>query len=130
MRSKVPVLVGVGQVVERLEASDYQTKTAIQLACEAVEAALSDTHSEIRGFISAMTVIRTFPDSVPKKLQPFLAPFGWSNNFAGSVADGLGFSDVTVTYSGACGNEPQKWVGSLRSADCHGRDYGGYYLWC
>ena len=111
MRSKVPVLVGVGQVVERLEASDYQTKTAIQLACEAVEAALSDTHSEIRGFISAMTVIRTFPDSVPKKLQPFLAPFGWSNNFAGSVADGLGFSDVTVTYSGACGNEPQKWVG-------------------
>lgn len=71
MRSKVPVLVGVGQVVERLEASDYQTKTAIQLACEAVEAALSDAHSEIRGFISAMTVIRTFPDSVPKELQPF-----------------------------------------------------------
>lgn len=111
MNPNTPVIVGVGQIVERLNAADYEGLTAVELASRAVERALAQCGTAAASTINAMTVIRTFPDSVPKEIQPLLAPFGWPDNFAGCVADRLGFSDVSVSHSGACGYEPQKWVG-------------------
>jgi len=111
MNPNTPVIVGVGQIVERLNAADYEGLTAVELASRAVERAMAQCGNDVASSINAMTVIRTFPDSVPKEIQPLLAPFGWPDNFAGCVADRLGFEDVVVTHSGACGYEPQKWVG-------------------
>ena len=111
MGNSTPVIVGVGQIVERLDASDYQGLTAVELAAKAVEAAIADAGADILAKLDAMTVIRTFPDSVPKAVQPVLAPFGWPENFAGCIADRLKISGAEVNHSGACGNEPQKWVG-------------------
>ncbi len=111
MGNFTPVIVGVGQIVERLDASDYQGLTAVELAARAVEAAVDDAGADIVSQLDAMTVIRTFPDSVPKAVQPLLAPFGWPENFSGCIADRLKISDAEVNHSGACGNEPQKWVG-------------------
>lgn len=111
MNPNTPVIVGVGQIVERLNAPDYEGLTAVELASRAVERAMVQCGQDVAFSINSMTVIRTFPDSVPKELQPLLAPFGWPDNFAGCVADRLGFKDVIVSHSGACGYEPQKWIG-------------------
>lgn len=115
MGNRTPVIVGVGQIVERLDATDYQGFTAVELAARAVEAAIADAGADIISNLDAMTVIRTFPDSVPKAVQPVLAPFGWPENFAGCIADRLSISGAEVNHSGACGNEPQKWVGIFGS---------------
>ena len=115
MRNSTPVIVGVGQIVERLDATDYEGLTAVELAARAVELAIADAGADIVPSLDAMTVIRTFPDSVPKAVQPVLAPFGWPDNFAGCIADRLNISGAEVNHSGACGNEPQKWVGIFGS---------------
>ena len=115
MGNSTPVIVGVGQIVERLDAADYEGLTAVELAARAVELAVADAGTDIIPCLDAMTVIRTFPDSVPKAVQPILAPFGWPENFAGCIADRLNVSGAEVNHSGACGNEPQKWVGIFGS---------------
>ena len=82
-----PVIVGVGQVVERIGEPDYVGRSAADLAAWASERALSDagTDRDLKPLVGVVHAIRTFEDS---GAVPF--PFGKPDKFPLAVARRVG----------------------------------------
>lgn len=106
-----PIIVGVGQIVDRWGGTDPQTAPhPVTIVKQAIDRALQDTG--VSGFednIDCAAFVRTFPDSVP---FPF-DPFGKVKNFPQAV---IGQSDInpeTVIYSSAGGEQPQALTAEL-----------------
>jgi len=102
-----PVLVGVGQFVERIDAVDYKGLSAVQIAAEAARAALHDALS-VEALVSEIDDIattRTFEDSMP--VPPV---FGKTRNFPRAVAKSIGASPRHALWAKAGGNSPQRLV--------------------
>lgn len=102
-----PVLIGVGQSGDRIDAADYHGWSAADLAAEAARAALADAGAvrDIASRIGAIATTRTFEASRNQS-----APFGQSSNFPRSVAQRLGISPATAIWEKAGGNSPQDLV--------------------
>ena len=67
---RTPVLIGVGQVVERVGAADYVGKSAAALATEAVRVALADCAVPgVLATVDALGASRTFEDSAGRALS-------------------------------------------------------------
>jgi acetyl-CoA C-acetyltransferase len=78
-------VVGVGQASERLEAQDYQRRSPVDLAGDAVAEALADTGADpaaVAAAIDTVAGVRQFENSVPGAR----APLGRSDNYPRSVA--------------------------------------------
>ena len=108
-----PVIVGVGQSLERLSGLDVSAASSPQqMASEAGRLALLDggNGALLGEAIDAIAVVRLFGDSVPPALVPFFAPFGASDNMPRSIAERLKLSPDLAIYSPACGDEPQYLV--------------------
>jgi acetyl-CoA C-acetyltransferase len=110
-----PILVGVGQFTEHLDAPDYAGLSPVQLATKAALRALEDAGpvQDLLAQLDAIAAVRTVGDSVAGPLRKFMAPFGGSDNVPGSVAQRLGCAPGRLIYSPACGDEPQKLVGEF-----------------
>jgi len=111
-----PIIVGVGQAVERLPGLDINSAASPQqIASRAGQAALDDSghHSALAGAIDAIAVVRLFGDSMPPALVPFFAPFGSSENMPRAVAQQLNLSPRLAIYSPACGDEPQHLLAEM-----------------
>ncbi|MGV6806563.1 MAG: acetyl-CoA acetyltransferase, partial [bacterium] len=80
----IPVIVGVGEVVEHLVSPLDGASSAQDLAGKAAQQALEDALSveALAGEIDVVAATRTFPDSTP--MWPM--PFGKSNNMPRSIA--------------------------------------------
>jgi acetyl-CoA C-acetyltransferase len=99
----VPVIVGVGQFVERLDDPDYRGLSAADIAAEAGRAALADAGAStaLEPLVGVVSGIRTFEDSTPAP-----APFGKPDKYTLAVARRLGLTPHTAILEKAGGNSP------------------------
>jgi acetyl-CoA C-acetyltransferase len=83
MDPSTPVVVGVGQVVERIGEAEWQGRSAADLAAWAAERAIADAGAarDPKPLIEVVSAIRTFEDSGAAP-----SPFGKSDKFPLAVA--------------------------------------------
>lgn len=106
---RTPIVVGVGQVAERIGDDDYQGFSSVDLAVAAARAAVGDTGGEAAAVIAAIDTIactRQFEDSTPG--AP--APLGKSTKYPISVANRLGAAPRRAVLEVAGGQSPQHLV--------------------
>ncbi|MCK9540716.1 MAG: enoyl-CoA hydratase-related protein, partial [Novosphingobium sp.] len=101
--SDVPVIVGVGQFVERLDDPAYRGLSPADIAAEAARAAIADTGAAeaVAPKIGIVGGIRTFEDS-----SPMPAPFGKPDKYTLAIARRLGLTPHTAILEKAGGNSP------------------------
>ena len=83
--SRTPVVVGVGQVSERLGEPGYRRRSPVDLAADAAREALADTWADpavVAAAIDTAVGIRQFENSHPRAR----APLGRSDTYPRSVA--------------------------------------------
>jgi len=107
-----PVVVGVGQVAERLGTPGYRRRSPVDLAADAARAALADTGADANAIavaIDTVAGIRQFEISSPAAR----APLGRSDNFPRSVAGRIGAAPGRAILEVAGGQGPQHLVSEL-----------------
>jgi acetyl-CoA C-acetyltransferase len=105
---RTPVVVGVGQFTERIDDADYRGMSAVELATEAVRAALADTGADVAAVAKAIDTVfglRQFEIS-----GPMPAALGKSNNYPRSVMQRVGGDPARVVLEPVGGQGPQKLV--------------------
>lgn len=109
--STTPILVGVAQFVERVDAPDYRGLSAADIAGEAAKRACADALSldALRGTIDAIATTRTFEDS--SSFAP--APFGKASNFPRAIAKRLAIDPPLAVWEKAGGNSPQSLIADM-----------------
>ena len=112
---RTPVIIGVGQFTERLDDPDYRGMSAVDLAAEAVRAALADTGTDVTAVAQAIEVfagLRQFEICTPFN-DP---PLGASDNYVRSVAQRVGADPARALLEPIGGNGPQKLVTEFAGA--------------
>jgi acetyl-CoA C-acetyltransferase len=106
-----PVVIGVGQITERLNAPEYRGLSNVELAAEAARRACADAASleRIAREIDTVAALRTFEHSTPQ----YATPFGMSNNFPHSIARRLGIVPKLAIWAPVGGDSPQTMVSEL-----------------
>jgi len=117
---QLPVVIGVGQVVDYWDGEDLKTApNPVSLMAEAVRTALADTGQAraVLGVIDVVCVLRTTEDSVP--MTRF--PFAMCKNIPRAVSKETGLSPERFVYSAVGGEQPQalvnEWAKSLYEGD-------------
>lgn len=100
---RTPVIVGVGQVVERIGEPDWQGRSAADLAAWAAERALADAGAahDLRPSVAAVSAIRTFEDSGAAP-----SPFGKPDKFPLAVARRVGLTPSHAILEAVGGQSP------------------------
>ncbi|GGL16037.1 acetyl-CoA acetyltransferase [Nocardia jinanensis] len=109
---RTPVVVGVGQFAESLDAPGYQRLSAVDLAANAARGALDDTAADtasIAAAIDTVAGIRQFEISSPG----WPAPLGKSDNYPRSVANRLRAAPARAILEVGGGQGPQHLVTEL-----------------
>ena len=101
---RTPVLVGVGQYVDRVGDPATGLGPSDMLA-EAARRAIADSGASDPA-IDSIAVVRLFADSAPM----YRPPFGGSSNYARSLANRLGANPRETLYGPVGGNTPQMMV--------------------
>lgn len=113
-----PIIVGVGEASERIQAPVYQAWSPVDLATEAARRALDDAGgAHLAGQIDTLASIRQFEISTPAAV----APFGASNNFPRSVANRIGARPDRAILEVSGGQGPQHLVNEMAQAIADGR---------
>lgn len=115
-----PVIVGVGEVSERITDSDYRGLSAVGLAAGAARAALRDTGVDASAVVKVIDTvggIRQFEISNPQAS----APLGRSNNFPRSVADRVGIVPARAILETIGGQTPQHLLTEMCRTIAEGR---------
>jgi acetyl-CoA C-acetyltransferase len=108
-----PVIIGVGEASERIDAPDYAALSPMALAAKAAEAAIADCGAAgVAGRIDVIAAIRQFEVSGPN----VQAPFGASNNFPRSVAKRIGADPKRAIWEVVGGQGPQHLVNEFAHA--------------
>lgn len=103
---RAPVIVGVGQAVERIDAADYVGLSAADLAAKAARAALADCGAAV--VVDAIAAVRTFDDSLP-----LVPPFGVPDRFPLAVARRLGIAPDYAALGSVGGETPVALIGAM-----------------
>ncbi len=100
---RTPVIVGVGQSVERIEDPGYLGLCAADLAARAAEAAFDDcgASERVRSTIRVIGAVRTFEDSMAAP-----SPFGKPDKFPLAVARRLRMSPTRAVLEKVGGQSP------------------------
>ncbi|CAN7598636.1 acetyl-CoA acetyltransferase [Mycolicibacterium frederiksbergense] len=112
---RTPVIVGVGQFTERVDAPDYRGMSSVDLATEAVRAALADTGADAAAVAAAIEVfvgLRQFEICTPFSE----APLGCSDNYPRSVAARTGADPARAVLEPLGGHGSQKVVTEFAGA--------------
>jgi acetyl-CoA C-acetyltransferase len=112
---RTPVVVGVGQFTERIDEPAYRGMSSVELATEAVRAALADTGAEVAAVAKAIEVfagLRQFEICTPFSKPPL----GCSDNYVRSVAQRVGADPARAVLESIGGNGPQKLVTEFAGA--------------
>ena len=117
-QKNVPIIVGVGQVVDHWDGRDpSQAPSPICLATQSIERALADTsNSDLHNDMDTLAVVRSFTDSLR---SPF-DPFGKAANFPAAIAQAAEIKPQQIIYSPAGGEQPQSLVNELSQAIANG----------
>lgn len=102
-KSGRPVIVGVGQVVERVGEESWQGLSAADLAAAAAETAIEDAgaSADLRPLIGVVSAIRTFEDSGAAP-----SPFGKPDKFPLAVARRMGLAPRHAILEAVGGQSP------------------------
>ena len=106
---RTPVVVGVGQVSERLDAPGYRRRSPVDLAADAAAEALADTGADpaaVASEIDTVAGVRQFENSTPVAR----APLGRSDNYPRSVASRIGANPARAVLDVSGGQSPQHLV--------------------
>lgn len=109
---RTPVVVGVGQASDRIDAPGYRRLSAVELAAEAAREALADTGADtaaVAAAIDTVAGVRQFEISTPGAR----APLGRSNNYPRSVALRIGAAPERAILEVSGGQAPQRLVTEL-----------------
>jgi acetyl-CoA C-acetyltransferase len=112
---RTPVVVGVGQFTERIDDPGYRGMSSVELATEAVRAALADTGADVATVAQAIEVfagLRQFEICTPFAKPPL----GASDNYVRSVAQRVGADPARAVLEPIGGNGPQKLVTEFAGA--------------
>ncbi len=112
---RTPVIVGVGQFTERIDDPGYRGMSSVELATEAVRAALADTGVDVATLAQAIDVfagLRQFEICTPFEKPPL----GASDNYVRSVAQRVGADPTRAVLEPIGGNGPQKLVTEFAGA--------------
>ncbi len=106
-----PIIIGVGQVSERPGEPGYRARSPMDLAGDALVAAVVDARAEkgLAEAIDTLAAIRQFEISTPGAV----APFGKSDNPPRSIARRAGADPARAILEVVGGQGPQKLVGEL-----------------
>jgi len=101
--NRIPVIVGVGQVVERIGEPDWRGLSAADLAAAAATRAIDDARAtqDLRPLIEVVSAIRTFEDSGAAP-----TPFGKPDKFPLAVARRLGIAPKLAILEAVGGQSP------------------------
>ncbi len=111
-----PVVVGVGQVSERLGEPGYQRRSPVNLAADAARAAIADAGLADATAIDTVAGVRQFEIS-----SAFArAPLGRSDNYPRSVAARIGAAPRRAILEITGGQAPQHLVSELAAAIARG----------
>ncbi len=114
-----PVIIGVGQYSERPQDEGYQALSHMDLAGNALQAAIDDAGAtgNLPAAIDTICAIRQFEISYPEAS----APFGCSDNPPRSIGKRVGARPKRAILEVAGGQGSQKMVGELASEIAQGR---------
>jgi acetyl-CoA C-acetyltransferase len=103
MDGNTPVIVGVGQVVERIGEPEWQGRSAADLAAWAAERAIADAGAarDLKPLIEVVCSIRTFEDSGAAP-----SPFGNPDKFPLAVARRVGLTPRHAILEAVGGQSP------------------------
>jgi acetyl-CoA C-acetyltransferase len=108
-----PVVIGVGEASERIDAADYAALSPVALAAKAATAALADAGAPgLAAHIDVIAAIRQFEISGPNARPPF----GASNNFPRSVGKRIGADPARAVLEVVGGQGPQHLVNEFAHA--------------
>lgn len=116
---RTPVIIGVGQVSERVGEPGYLERSPMDLAGDALKAALADAGAprKLAAALDTVAAIRQFEISATR----YSAPFGHSNNTPRSAARRAGANPDRAILEVVGGQGPQRLVGELASEIAAGR---------
>jgi acetyl-CoA C-acetyltransferase len=108
-----PVIIGVGEASERIDAADYQALSPADLAGRAGAAALADAGAaNLASHVQVIAAIRQFEVSGPRAV----APFGRADNFPRAVARRIGADPKRAILEPVGGQGPQHLVNEFAQA--------------
>src|SRR6202012_3045670 len=117
---RTPVVVGVGQFTERIDDAGYRGMSSVDLATEAVRAALADTGADVGAVAGAVEVfagLRQFEICTPFTKPPL----GCSDNYVRSVANRGGADPARAVLEPIGGKGRQKlrrgFAGTIAAGD-------------
>ena len=106
-----PIIVGVGEASERIDAADYQALSPVALAAAAAQVALDDAGISAAA-VDVIAAIRQFEVS-GANARP---PFGASDNFPRSVGRRIGADPARAIWEVVGGQGPQHLVNEFAHA--------------
>ena len=114
MDARTPVIIGVGEASERIDAPDYRALSPADLAGKASQAALDDAGASqpIAPEIDLIAAIRQFEVSTPRAVPPF----GAADNFPRAIARRIGADPARAVLEMTGGQGPQHLVNELCQA--------------
>lgn len=114
-----PVIIGVGEVSERPDEPGYGARSPMDLAGDALIAAIADARAigNLAASIDTVAAIRQFEISMPRAV----APFGKSDNPPRSIAKRAGADPAHAILEVVGGQAPQKLVGEFAADIAAGR---------
>ncbi|ALJ21723.1 acetyl-CoA acetyltransferase [Microbacterium sp. No. 7] len=117
---RTPVLIGVGQIIDRLGEDGYEALSAVDLAARAAARAIDDAGGDPRSIserIDTVAGIRQFEITTPG--AP--VPLGRSNNFPRSVAGRIAARPARAILEVGGGQGPQHLITELAGDIAAGR---------
>jgi len=114
-----PVIIGVGQVSERVGEPGYRELSHMDLAGEALKAAFADAGARrsLPRALDTLAAIRQFEQSATR----YSAPFGCANNVPRAIARRVGANPARAIHEVVGGDRPQRLVGELAAEIAAGR---------
>jgi len=106
---RTPVLVGVGQASERITHPDYQARSAVELAADAVRQACTDTGADASAVAAAIDTVAGIRQ-VDNSLPGMPSPLGRTDNYPRSVASRVGADPRRALLDVAGGQSAQHLV--------------------
>ncbi|HEX4848178.1 MAG TPA: acetyl-CoA acetyltransferase, partial [Novosphingobium sp.] len=119
MDDNTPVIIGVGQVSERVGEPGYLERSPMDLAGAALKAALADARGRrsVAKAIDTLVGVRQFEQSATR----YSAPVGCANNVARAIARRVGANPVRAIHEVVGGDRPQRLIGELAAEIAAGR---------
>ncbi|MHA6317713.1 acetyl-CoA acetyltransferase [Altererythrobacter sp. CAU 1778] len=114
-----PVIIAVGQASERLGDGGYRALSPMDLAGQALAAAIADAKARgnLAGAIDTLCSIRQFENSTPRSVPPF----GMADNPPRAIARRVGANPARAILEVTGGQGPQAMLGELATEIAEGR---------